>query len=207
MQIIKCTDRTCCKETRSSLRALIPNGFLPPPYPILQTSSGLTVPAFDAKKELKFSPFLIRLKTDTQPEHKDYDTIPYDLYGPSVQKSLKTRFCSFCQKYFTSKKNVENHKKIIHSFATQSNQEKIEPKKIFQKRGNEILCKFDIDTEEVIEWLDEEDVIVPEKWDLPSTEYLEKLVEEKLEDFPIVKDVGKWLKSDFEDLESDYIDL
>ncbi|XP_056635686.1 uncharacterized protein LOC130444524 [Diorhabda sublineata] len=43
LQILKCSFKDCCGQTRSSLRSLLPNGFLPPSIKLQQTQNGLKV--------------------------------------------------------------------------------------------------------------------------------------------------------------------
>ena len=41
LQIVKCTDKSCCSEPRSSYFSLIKDRFLPSPVPLSQTIDGL----------------------------------------------------------------------------------------------------------------------------------------------------------------------
>ncbi|XP_033214487.1 uncharacterized protein LOC117171353 [Belonocnema kinseyi] len=44
LQIIKCGKTHCCPEFRSNLKSVLTEGYMPPPYPLKQTPSGLMIP-------------------------------------------------------------------------------------------------------------------------------------------------------------------
>ncbi|KAL4702201.1 hypothetical protein ACJJTC_002464 [Scirpophaga incertulas] len=44
VHLVKCDDRACCGDVRSSLRSILSKHFLIPPYTILQSSSSLCIP-------------------------------------------------------------------------------------------------------------------------------------------------------------------
>lgn len=43
LQIVKCNDVNCCGPWRSSIKQILSTGFLPPPAPLKQSSSGLLI--------------------------------------------------------------------------------------------------------------------------------------------------------------------
>ncbi|GBP22766.1 hypothetical protein EVAR_13557_1 [Eumeta japonica] len=58
LQVVKCADESCCPPTRSALKSVFADTFMPPPCPIFQTSSKLVVPSLLDKGTSKFSPLL-----------------------------------------------------------------------------------------------------------------------------------------------------
>lgn len=117
MQVVKCDDRQCCKELRSSLRDLLPQWFLKAPFPVLQTSRGLKIPKPEEHDGKTFAPFLLRQSLNISPQHDRFEDIPYDSYCPSLcsnPKVIEDRTCKDCGMYFCSKKAVLTHRKFLH---------------------------------------------------------------------------------------------
>ena len=95
LQIVKCDDRNCCSEFKSSYRKIVKNRFLPPPLPVIQGKNGLELAKDDTNghylslhQNLSMSEILISSNVC-----KQYKTeIPYDLMNPVIQKDeLKRR--------------------------------------------------------------------------------------------------------------------
>ncbi|KAF2881501.1 hypothetical protein ILUMI_24679 [Ignelater luminosus] len=83
--VVKCDDRACCGNMQSSLRLVLPERFLPPPYPILQSSCGLYIPKLEDHDGKTFVSFLLQLPLGITPTHKSFEKMPYDLYCPSLK--------------------------------------------------------------------------------------------------------------------------
>lgn len=64
LQITKPTDKDCCGNQRSSLRLILPTGFLPPPCP-LEQSSTLKIPSPHLQNENNFCSLFVQLSLNT----------------------------------------------------------------------------------------------------------------------------------------------
>ncbi|CAG5001392.1 unnamed protein product [Parnassius apollo] len=112
LQVVKCDDRACCGHMRSSLRSILSERFVIPPYPILQSSSGLCILKPQEHDGKTFATFLLRRSLGITPTHEGFKKLPYDLYCPSLQKDrqqLLERTCQRCGLYFCTKKKVKEH--------------------------------------------------------------------------------------------------
>lgn len=99
LQIAKCKSLECCGIRRSSVWSFLPDGFLPPPVPIKQTSQGYTV--VDVKDEkAKFAPLLLQKSLKLGAKDDSWDHLPYDFYCPSVQNDLSKRYEKTKKKFF-----------------------------------------------------------------------------------------------------------
>lgn len=78
---------------RSNLRSILPEGFLPAPYPMVRSISGIEVPEpHEVPAGAEFPPLLVRLAVGIKPTASGLpNTVPYDQYCPSVAKSLKSK--------------------------------------------------------------------------------------------------------------------
>jgi len=108
-QIVKCFDERCCSSPRSDYFKIMPQRFLPPPLPLLQSANGLTCPDFPMKEhQLKpsFTSVFLTRSMDQQAllpkSAKLFKEVPYDLYCPSVQGILHKRICKQCGLYHSS---------------------------------------------------------------------------------------------------------
>ncbi|XP_044733879.1 uncharacterized protein LOC123296465 [Chrysoperla carnea] len=108
LQIVKCRDSNCCSLYRSNLQSILYNGFMIPPYPLIQENSSIIIPP-STDINVKFAPLLTRLAVNIQPSSQIYD-----LYCPSIVQEIQNRTCSFCKLYFASKKNLQTHQKVLH---------------------------------------------------------------------------------------------
>ncbi|KAJ8710634.1 hypothetical protein PYW08_009149 [Mythimna loreyi] len=87
--VVKCDDHACYGDLRSSLRSILPERFVIPPYPILQSSSGLCIPKPQEHDGKTFATFLLRRSLGITPTHEGFNKLPYDLYCPSLQKDRR----------------------------------------------------------------------------------------------------------------------
>ncbi|XP_060806168.1 uncharacterized protein LOC132903036 [Amyelois transitella] len=168
LQVVKCDDRACCGDLRSSLRSILPERFVIPPYPILQSSSGLYIPKPQEHDGKTFATFLLRRSLGITPTHDGFNKLPYDLYCPSLQKDrrqLLERTCQWCGLYFCTKKKVKEHVNSCHKQPNPSSSNSVEmhnvrPSRILTRRSigrsKEILCV--VRENDDTEWLDETDV-------------------------------------------------
>ncbi|XP_065172441.1 uncharacterized protein [Atheta coriaria] len=152
LQVLKCDDRACCGHVRSSLRSILPERFMIPPYPILQSSSGLCIPKPEEHDGKTFATFLLLLSLGI---------------SPSLQKDrqqLLERTCQWCGLYFCTKKKVKEHVNSCHKQCKNINNSvgmhNVHPSRILTRRSNgrsrEILCV--VRENDDTEWLDESDV-------------------------------------------------
>lgn len=167
-QIVKCNDRSCCKQPRSSYFNFFPR-FFPPPIPIIQSERGL-IASPDPCNERYSSNFCsifvsncLNFDQMLPQKFKEYLLlIPYDLYCPSVQYKLKSLICNVCGTYFASIVMLTAHTKAIHQKVISSPM--IRPIRIVAKRQNEIMAIVAINEvgDEDCEWIDVENIAVEE---------------------------------------------
>lgn len=132
----------CCGKIRSNIRDFLIDGFIPPPYPVVQTHKGLVIPPPSESKNTKFANLFTRLtfkKTPIKYTIKQKE-IPYDLYCPSVSSDLDRRVCQECGAYFATISAVNKHSQSIHGSRVKS---KCKVKSIIRRRKEEILCIVD----------------------------------------------------------------
>lgn len=102
LQIVKCDNLSCCSPYCSSLRAILPNRFLPPPVPVMQTRHGLVAPEPDEVKNEDNAHYgtlfsRIALATVLPKMAKNYKLLPFDIYCPSLlDGKLPPRICKLC---------------------------------------------------------------------------------------------------------------
>ncbi|GBP08420.1 hypothetical protein EVAR_77123_1 [Eumeta japonica] len=161
LQVVKCADESCCPPTRSALKSVFADTFIPPPCPILQTPSKLVVPSLLDKGTSKFSPLLVRLSVALSPPLEGFKQMPYNFFCPSVQSDLKKKVCPTCGIYFTSHKGVQMHCRYVHGKPVQDRCEtRVRPQRLAAKRANEFLCivhRYETSSEDA-DWLDEDEV-------------------------------------------------
>lgn len=157
LQIVKCGNPDCCGMMRSSIRSILPEGFVPPPCKLWQSSSGLVVS--ERGSHAKFCPLFVRLSLQINPSLKSFIKTPYDYFCPTVVPHLADRTCSLCGVYFSSKKNLVKHKEFLHGVICDPSI-KIQPSCVLARRGKELLCLFRDEPTgaEDAEWHDENDV-------------------------------------------------
>lgn len=112
--IVKCTDRSCCSEFRTSWMEVFPGRFLQAPYPMRITGKGPLIPEpAHVQPTDKFMTLWQRLATTLTPAAASaYESqVPYDLYCPTVTKELDKRCCRSCKLYMPSKAAVTRHRR------------------------------------------------------------------------------------------------
>lgn len=148
---------------RSSIRSILSERFLIPPYPILQSSRGLYIPKPQEHDGKTFAPFLLRRSLEITPTYEGFGKLIYDLYCPSLQKDrqiLLERTCQRCALYFCTKKKAKEHVNFCHKQYNTPEMHSVRPSRILTRRSNgrsrEILCV--VRENDDAEWLDETDV-------------------------------------------------
>ncbi|GBP13673.1 hypothetical protein EVAR_7010_1 [Eumeta japonica] len=122
LQVVKCADESCCPPTRSALKSVFADTFMPPPCPILQTPSKLVVPSLLDKGTSKFSPLLVRLSVALSPPLEGFKQMPYDFFCPSVQSDLKKKTVFFCtsdasdERIRVASKSVDRGARLEHGY-------------------------------------------------------------------------------------------
>ena len=79
LEIVKCDTEQCCGIRRSSLWNLLPDGFLPSPVLVKQTSAGYTI-LENSENEDKFCPLLLQLALKLESCGMEFMKPPYDRY-------------------------------------------------------------------------------------------------------------------------------
>ncbi|CAF1397769.1 unnamed protein product, partial [Didymodactylos carnosus] len=112
LQIVRCDDRSCCKQWRSYYPHLVNNRFIVPPIALVMSTRG-PLPTQLNGANAKFSSLLERQQLETLiKSHLNLDVIPFDYYCPSVQQDIDRRVCQKCYLYFPSIAALNRHKKI-----------------------------------------------------------------------------------------------
>ena len=112
LQIIKCSDATCCSRMRSSWKSIFPDRFLPAPIPLHRTEKGPIIPERkDAKKSDLFVDLGTTLAMQKMVPGGGEKTVPFDNYYPSVAKYIEKRTCKGCGIYHASIASANRHKK------------------------------------------------------------------------------------------------
>lgn len=112
LQISKCSDLACCTMSRSKLRKILPDGFMPPP--LLLTSNLEAAPPL--KEDASFCPLYLQLALKVEVPLGHFKKLPYDFYCPTLQGELIERCCSKCGTYFASKTSMKEHKKNMKDY-------------------------------------------------------------------------------------------
>lgn len=112
----------CCEKIRSDIREFLKDGFIPPPYPIIQTQEGLAIPLPSENKNTNFANLFTRLAFKDSPIMYSISKkqIPYDLYCPSVSSDIDRRVCLQCGTYFASITAADKHSESVHGCQEQS---------------------------------------------------------------------------------------
>ncbi|CAH0717423.1 unnamed protein product, partial [Brenthis ino] len=154
-------DEDCCGQYRSSLRNLLPNGFLPPQIKLQQTQNGLKVSQVNSDDGTYLNLFA-RLAVKLQPEAPDFKQIPFDWFCPSVHDKLASRTCKECGLYHTSNKTLLQHLKHLHPKQNRKGEvvRRVQPTRIAARRARELLCIIEDENDgtENAEWLDDDEV-------------------------------------------------
>lgn len=124
--MVKCHNTSCCSPFRSFITNILPDRFVPPPYPLQHsykeagneadrvTLSDSFIPKLIDNVKLLLAPLTLRLAFKMTPRDKHFSFIPYDFYCPSVQGQLKRKICNICSLYFATIKSLTSHKKEVH---------------------------------------------------------------------------------------------
>ncbi|CAF4172871.1 unnamed protein product, partial [Rotaria sp. Silwood2] len=111
LQIIKCNDLKCCTKWQTSYSKVIPQRFLPPPFPFKVSSDGISVADIN-DKDGRFVDLYQRLQLDNI---LPMINVPYDYNCPSVQNELQKRTCPLCCLYHPSAAAMKRHKRLHSS--------------------------------------------------------------------------------------------
>ena len=148
VQVVKCSDRTCCSQHRSSYFSLTEDGFLAGSLLNEQTlENGLRV----AVGSSRFPSLFVRLavNADILPRSAvSYPKeIPFDFARSNLQHKLTQRDCKQCLLYHASVKYVEAHEKVCKVSAQSSTQDtpaaprpRVKPVRVAAKRQREPMC-------------------------------------------------------------------
>ena len=197
LQVVRCTDITCCSPWRSSLHQLLPGRFLPNPVPAKQNSEGFV--SCNTESNATFLPLFVNLQLNNHVQKDEMGAFvipPYDLHCPSVQLQLVKRCCSVCGIYHASVKSAVNHVKVHRrtSFGVipQEIIEKKRPVRVAARRQREMMVVLrDHLNNESAEWLDVEEIDM----DLQEPEQQTPAV------MPVIENIQQWAtNSVWEDL-------
>ena len=146
--VLKCDDRSCCKEFRTSVDIFFPDRRIPALIPIKRTSVGptaLTLGPDIFKQKLEFLAPLERILMEDKlvpcdMKAKYGKSIPYDIYFPTCQKKVDSRTCKICMKYHSTIKSLKEHNRVCKRTKP--------PKKSTKKPRRIISTFFNDDSEE-----------------------------------------------------------
>ena len=137
LQIVKCDDVECCALLRSSLKTVIPGGFLPAPLPV-SNKNGLSVAQGD-EKDCKFLSLFQRMSMHlSQPGITQ--SRAYDSFCPTVMAAISNRTCNMCHLYFASHVMATHHKQAVHPKVKLNDMPKTRPVRVAAKRQRELMA-------------------------------------------------------------------
>ena len=125
LQIVKCSDESCCKPFRSNYNQIFPARFVPAPVLFTSSAKGPVACSTPSEKGHFGTLYERNFLQGAISYVKGNDNLPFDFYCPSVHDEIKERICNACQGYFISKKALANHKKILHKSSVASIEESI----------------------------------------------------------------------------------
>lgn len=148
LQIVKCSNQSCCSPPRSSFFDIFHDQFLPAPIsftydPKLRVADPLHT---KARFATLFQTLSIARSTIT----------PYDKYCPSIASIINERVCIDCNLYCASIDMLKKHRKGIHNRIVNT---KKKPKKVISRRKEEALVQFQND----LDWVNIEDLDIEEE--------------------------------------------
>lgn len=191
LQVVKCSNRSCCDPLRSNLASILPHRFLPPPIKVTHDDGGLLQVADPNANEGKFVSLFAHSAL-----HIPNIPTAYDWFCPSVQGELENRTCVHCGLYFPTQTSKKGHIKEMHGrgFVASNPAARIRPFKIFASRpvrggSREVLCQFK-DAEGDVDWVDVEELDVDVLDEPPASE-------PDSDRLPVIPDISKWLASPF----------
>lgn len=166
-QIVKCLDTSCCSAPRSSYFSILPQRFLPPPFPVVQTGEGLKTPdrsgSINQQEQHLFPSLFTALSLSLEAvlprSVRSLKELPYDLYCPSVQSVLTERTCKICGKYFASKVMLKSHL-VLHKEVQVAKPKPTRPVRLAAKRQRELMAIIVNDEygPEDADWIQEEEL-------------------------------------------------
>lgn len=172
LQVVKCNNRECCKEPRSSYFCVNQRQFMPAPVPLSQTPDGLKAPNPSEVNVIFPSLFVrnsINFATILPKSLLAYKELPYDSYCPSQQPFIKTRICNKCSIYFASQVMLKEH---LNHHRTRVLGKLRYTKKAVAKMGKEVLV---VENSDPI-WTDEDSIT--------ELQFEERV--DKLDTFPVI---------------------
>lgn len=110
LQIVKCGNASCCQPPRTNIHDIFKQQFLPPPIPIIRTSTGPKI----GRVEDTDSHFLDLSSRIACASLLSHPMKCFDTYCPSSQPKIKgnSYTCEVCANYFVTKSALSSHKKI-----------------------------------------------------------------------------------------------
>lgn len=139
LQVVKCSNEECCAPMRSSLKTVLPCGFVPAPLAVVN-SDGLSL-ATGGGSSCRFLSLFQRLSVQLIPDGwPDHMTVPYDKCCPTVTDVVANRTCSVCKMYFPSQTMVAQHKREIHPRIKFNEVPKTRPVRIAARRQRELMA-------------------------------------------------------------------
>ena len=134
---MKCDDIECCAPLRSSLKTVIPGGFLPAPLPV-SNNNGLYVAQGD-EKDYKFLSLFQRMSMHLSQPGITQSTA-YDSFCPTVMAAISNRTCNVCDLYFASHVTATHHKQAVHPKVKLNDMPKTRPVRVAAKRQRELMA-------------------------------------------------------------------
>ncbi|CAF3921937.1 unnamed protein product [Rotaria sp. Silwood1] len=111
LQIIKCNNLKCCTQWQTSYSKVIPQRFLPSPFPFKVSSNGISIAEL-SDKDGRFVDLYQRLQLDNILPTVN---VSYDYNCPSVQGELQKRTWPVCCLYHPSVAAMKRHKRLHSS--------------------------------------------------------------------------------------------
>ncbi|XP_025996071.2 uncharacterized protein LOC113005141 [Solenopsis invicta] len=189
LQIVKCNSHDCCSITRSGLKRVLSEGFLPLSIRVTQTTHDLVVT--ENETDGSFLDLMTRISLKLNPDSRGFLQVPYDLFCQSIKSQLDGRICKTCGLYHASKKSLLHHSKHVHfqkeDAHASNNVIKI---RIAARRSGEVLCviKDPVLGCEDTEWMEETEVEADSNSD---SHFIDQ------EDI-VINNMSNWLRGPFE---------
>lgn len=114
LQVVKCNDITCCGHRRTNYNEVVPNRFIPAPVPFVNYEGGIAAAAIGSGSGAYGSLFQRLALSGLEPRHS-FNSMPFDLYCPSVAGKIHKRICS-CGKYFPTQAAIKGHEVVHHRY-------------------------------------------------------------------------------------------
>lgn len=120
LQIVKCSDRSCCTPLRSFIDKILPDRSMSPPFPLqhsykkTQESVALRDTFVPDLMDVMNSAALTLRSSFDMTLYPKYNLMPYNYCYPGAQKQLERKICKICQIFFATIKSLTTHRKIVH---------------------------------------------------------------------------------------------